>query len=56
MSLSHFSSKVSITPILLETLEPPIMATRGRLGASIAFCKNSNSFSINKPATEVERW
>lgn len=34
--LSHFSSRDSITPILEDTLEPPTMAQKGRLGADTA--------------------
>mmetsp|Transcript_22581 Transcript_22581/g.35318 ORF Transcript_22581/g.35318 Transcript_22581/m.35318 type:complete len:228 (-) Transcript_22581:747-1430(-) len=36
MSLSHFSIRESITPILEETLEPPTMAAKGRLGSETA--------------------
>jgi hypothetical protein len=35
-SLSTFSSSDSMTVILLETLEPPTMAAKGRLGAETA--------------------
>ncbi len=36
MILSHFSISFSITVILEDTLEPPTMATKGRLGADTA--------------------
>ena len=37
--------------ILSPTFAPPITATKGRLGFSRAFPKNSTSFSIRKPET-----
>mmetsp|Transcript_19909 Transcript_19909/g.34327 ORF Transcript_19909/g.34327 Transcript_19909/m.34327 type:complete len:227 (+) Transcript_19909:273-953(+) len=36
MTLSAFSMRLSTTVILLDTLEPPTMATKGRLGALMA--------------------
>ena len=40
-----------MTPILEETLLPPRMATRGRLGLARAPPMTSSSFSIRKPDT-----
>merc|ERR1740130_648735 len=44
-----------MTPILEETLEPPTMAQKGRLGAETAPSRESSSFCSRKPATDVSR-
>ena len=51
ISVSTFSNKLSITPILSETFAPPRIATNGLSGLDIAFPRNFNSFSIKNPDT-----
>ena len=51
MMVSAISSRLLMTPILLDTLLPPRMATRGRLGLAMAPPRNSSSFWIRKPDT-----
>ena len=53
ISVSTFSSKFSITEILLETLEPPKIATNGLSGLFTAFPKKSISYCIKNPTTAV---
>ena len=45
MRVSTFSSRLVMTPILSETLAPPRMATKGRLGLLRA-----------APITEISFW
>ena len=51
INVSTFSSKLSITPILSDTLAPPNIATNGLSGLFNAFPKNLSSFSIKNPDT-----
>ena len=51
MMVSAMFSRLLMTPILEETLLPPKMATRGRLGSAMAPPRNSSSFWIRKPET-----
>ena len=51
ITVSAISSRLLITPILEETLLPPRIATRGRLGLASAPPMTSSSFSIRKPET-----
>src|SRR5690554_6714540 len=50
MIWSHISDKDSNTSNLVDTLEPPTMATSGRAGLSKALPNASNSFANNGPA------
>ena len=56
MTVSAISSRLLMTPILEETLEPPRMATRGRLGLARAPPMISSSFWIRKPDTAGRYW
>jgi hypothetical protein len=42
----------SITPILDETLDPPTIAAKGRLGSETAPSRYSSSFSRRRPPTD----
>ena len=51
MTVSAISSRLLITPILEDTLDPPRIATKGRLGLARAPPMKSSSFWIRKPDT-----
>ena len=51
MTVSAISRRLLITPILEETLLPPKIATRGRLGLANAPPMMRSSFSIRNPDT-----
>ena len=50
--MSTLSSKFVSTAILLDTLDPPIIATRGLFGLLILLSNAFISFSIKNPHTE----
>ena len=56
ISVSHFSSKLSITFNLSATFAPPKMATIGLSGLLTAFPKKSISFCIKYPTTAVSTY
>ena len=56
MMVSAMFSRLLMTPILLDTLLPPRMATRGRLGLARAPPMISSSFWMRKPLTAGRYW
>ncbi|MNL47216.1 hypothetical protein D3C87_1699890 [compost metagenome] len=48
--VSTLPIRLSSTPILLETLDPPMMATKGRSGLARALPITEISLSSKKPA------
>ena len=53
ISVSHFSSRLEITPSLSATFAPPRIATNGRAGCSSVSAMTVSSFSMRKPQTAV---
>src|SRR5207245_969751 len=56
MTLFTFFPRFSITPILPDTLAPPRMATKGRMGSATAPSRYSISLRMRKPAPAMGRY